>query len=120
MAVPTFQAFVAGQWKTACHDRCKPSTRKRMTSALETQLLPAFGGLPIDRIDRAAVHRWFDGYSRTAPGGANRVLDVLRQILNYAIACSYINTNPTRGMMPNPRRKLTRFLSRVNFCSVQG
>ena len=113
MAAPTFRDFVAGQWKAACYDRCKPSTRKRMSSALQTQLLPAFGMLPLDRIDQTAVHQWFDCYSRTAPGGANRTLDVLRQILNYAIACGYLTTNPTRGAKRNPRRKLTRFLSRA-------
>lgn len=112
MPAPRFRDFVAVQWKAACYDRCKPSTRKRMDSALQTQLLPAFGALPLDRIDRAAVHLWFDCYSRTAPGGANRTLDVLRQILNHAIACGCIAANPTRGVVRNPRRKLTRFLSR--------
>jgi len=112
MSAPTFRDFVAEQWKTACYDRCKPSTRKRMDSAMWTQLLPAFGTLPLDRIDRAAVHLWFDCYSRTAPGGANRTLDMLRQVLNHAIACGHIATNPTRSIIRNPRRKLTRFLSR--------
>ena len=113
MTAPTFRDFVSEHWKTACYDRCKPSTRKRMDSALQTQLLPAFGTLPLDRIDRAAVHLWFDCYSQTAPGGANRTLDVLRQILNHAIACDHLATNPTRGVIRNPRRKLTRFLSRA-------
>jgi len=108
---PTFEEFVAGAWKTACHDRCKPSTRRRTASALRSQLLPAFGPLPLDRIDRSAVHRWFDDYSRTAPGGANRTLDVLRQIFNHAVVCSHVVANPTRGVMRNPRPKPTRFLS---------
>ena len=113
MAASTFRDFVAREWKAACFDRCKPSTRKRMSSALRTQLLPAFGALPLDRIDRATVHLWFDGYSRNAPGGANRTLDVLRQILNHATACGRLATNPARGVIRNPRRKLTRFLSRI-------
>ena len=33
MPAPTFRDFVAVQWKVACYDRCKPSTRKRMDSA---------------------------------------------------------------------------------------
>ena len=108
---PTFEEFVAGAWKTACHDRCKPSTQRRTASALRTQLLPAFGPLPLDRIDRAAVHRWFDDYSRTAPGGANRTLDVLRQIFNHAVICGHVAANPTRGVRRNPRPRSTRFLS---------
>ena len=33
--------------------------------------------------------------------------------LNHAIACDHLATNPTRGLLRNPRRKLTRFLSRA-------
>ena len=101
-----------GAWKTACYARCKASTRKRMDGALQRQLLPTFGDRPLARIDSRAVHRWFDRYSATAPGGANRTLDVLRQILSYAVACGYAATNPTRGVAHNPRMKRTRFLSR--------
>ena len=74
-------------------------------------LLPAFGPMPLDRIGRIAVTRWFDEYSRTAPGGANRALNVLRQILNHAIDCGHLDTNPTHGIKRNPRPRLTRFLS---------
>ena len=111
--IPTFAAFVEGGWKTSCFDRCKPSTRRRTTSALRTQLLPVFGPLPLDRIDRASVHRWFDRYSRTAPGGANRTLDVLRQVFNHAVVCGHVAANPTRGVRRNPRPRPTRFLSQT-------
>lgn len=111
MATPTFRDFVTGPWKATCYSRCKPSTRKRIDSALQTQLLRAFGRQQLDEICGADVHRWFDEYSQTAPGGANRTLDVLRQILNYAIACGCITVNPTRGVPRNPRPRLNRFLS---------
>ncbi len=113
MTAPTFEDFVAGPWRTACYDRCKPSTRRRMDGALQTQLLPVFWARPLDRIRPAAVHQWFDDYSRAAPGGANRTLDVLRQILNHAVACGHLAANPTRGVKRNPRPKPTRFLSRT-------
>ncbi len=83
-----------------------------MRSALTHQLLPTFGAVRLDRISRIMVVRWFDAYSRTAPGGANRVLDILRQILNHAAACGYIATNPARTIRRNRGAKLTRFLSR--------
>ena len=111
MATTTFRDFVDGPWRKACYCRCKPSTRKRIDSALQTQLLPTFERHPLDKISRADVHEWFDEYSQTAPGGANRTLDVLRQILNHAIACGHIKANPARGVPRNPRPKLTRFLS---------
>ena len=84
-----------------------------MDSALETQLLPNFGHLPLDEIAAEDVHAWFDHYSEKAPGGANRTLDVLRQILNHAIACGYQGGNPARGVVRNRTPLRTRFLSRT-------
>ena len=109
---PLFRDFVAGAWHEAHFVRCKPSSRKRMRSALKTQLLPAFGATPLDRITGTQVEHWFDSYSRTAPGGANWVIDLLRQILNFGIACGHLETNPTRGVRKNRRAAITRFLSR--------
>ena len=109
---PLLREFVAGPWKTACYDRWKPSTQKATRSALKCQLLPAFGAVRLDRITRVMVVRWFDAYSRAAPGGANRVLDLFRQILNHAVVCGHIETNPARNIRRNSGPKLTRFLSR--------
>ncbi|MYA86894.1 MAG: tyrosine-type recombinase/integrase [Boseongicola sp. SB0662_bin_57] len=110
--VPSFGHFVAGEWQAAHWRHYKPSTRKGWESAIRTQLLPAFGATRLDRITRAQVERWFDGYSRTAPGGANWTLGLLRQILNFGIACGHVGTNPTRGVKKNRRKPMTRFLSR--------
>ena len=109
-AAPTFGKFVAGSGRV-CLDRCKPSTQRADRWILRARLLPAFGSLPLDRITRAHVTRWFDEYSRTAPGGANHAMDLLRRLMNHAVACGHLHTNPTRGVKPNARRKLTRFLS---------
>ena len=110
--MPPLREFVAGPWKSACYDRFTPSTQRSMRSALRSRLLPAFGAVRLDRICRVTVGRWFDAYSRTAPGGANRALDVLRRILDHAVACGHIATNPARAIRRNRRVKLTRFLSR--------
>ena len=110
--VPLFRDFVAGAWKEAYFDRYKPSTRKTARYQLAAQLLPAFGTKPLDRIGEAAVRRWFERYSRTAPGNANHVLGRLRQILNFAVACGHIGINPAAGIAFNRRPRLTRFLSR--------
>ena len=111
-AVPLFRDFVAGPWKEAHFDRYKPSGRETASGFLKRQLLPAFGSKPLDRITPARVRQWFDRYSRTAPGGANRAFDILRQIMNFAVACGHVGTNPTRGIERNRRPALTRFLSR--------
>ncbi len=110
--VPLFRDFVANAWRSECFDRLKPSTQRRTRSALRNHLLPAFGDMPLDRIGRREVMAWFDTYSGVAPGGANRVLDALRQILSYAVAYGHIKTNPASGLRRNPKRKFNRFLSR--------
>ena len=112
MPTPTFQDFVSGPWRTACYRRCKESTRRRVDCALQRQLLPKFGNQSLNEISQTDVHLWFDEYSKTAPGGANRTLDILRQIMNHAIACGHIEENPTHGVSRNRRPQLTRFLSR--------
>ena len=91
-AVPTFREFVAGSGQS-CFERGKPSTQKVERGVLKARLIPAFGSLPLDRITRAGVNRWFDEYSRSAPGGANHALKLLRRILNHAVACGHLETN---------------------------
>ena len=110
--VPLFRDFVAGPWKQVHFERYKPSGQRTASRYLKRQLLPAFGSKPLDRIAPAHVRQWFDRYSRTAPGGANRALDILRQIMNFAVACGHIETDPTGGVRRNRRPALTRFLSR--------
>ncbi|MYA87305.1 MAG: tyrosine-type recombinase/integrase, partial [Boseongicola sp. SB0662_bin_57] len=117
---PTFGDFVEREWRAAHLKRCKPSTIKADGSVLRTQLLPAFGATRLDRITRAGIERWFDDYSRTAPGGANRALDVLRQILNFGIACGHAGTNPASGVRKNRRPEMTRFLSRDEVRRLHG
>ena len=109
--VPTFEEFVAGPGRT-CFERGKPSTRKVFARIVSVRLLPAFGSLPLDRITRADVTRWFDECSRTTPGAANKALNLLSRVLNHAIVCGHIQANPARGIKWNPGARLTRFLSR--------
>ena len=85
MAAPTFRDFVAGQWKTVCHDRSKPSTRRRVDSALRTQLLPAFGAQPLDRIDRAAVHSLWRKVRREAGLADVRLHDLRHTFASQAV-----------------------------------
>ena len=111
-AAPSFADFVGGEWRAAHWDRYKPSTRRTTESALRSQLLPTFGATRLDRITRPGIERWFERYSRTAPGGANCALGLLRQILNFGIACGHMEQNPARDVRSNRRTPKTRFLSR--------
>ena len=109
--IPLFRDFALGEWIVASRDRMGPSRRRFVDRMLRQQFLPAFGARPLDRIRRLDVERWFDVYSKIAPGGANAALQVLRQILNAAVASGTIAANPTVGIRRNPRPKFTRFLS---------
>ena len=108
---PLFREFALGEWLTASGDRMGPSRRRFVDRMLKKQFLPAFGTRRLDRIRRLDVERWFDAYSRTSPGGANAALQLLRQILNAAVAAGLLDANPTEGIRRNPRPRLTRFLS---------
>ena len=111
LSVPFFQDFVMSEWWPAYQRRCARSSGRSVDQVLRRRLLPSFGRLRLNRIRRPEVERWFDAYSRTAPGGANKALQLLGQIMNSAVAAGHTDTNPTRGIRKNPRRKLTRFLS---------
>ena len=111
-ATPLFRDFVEGEWKEVRFDRCKPSTKRGYRWMLDVRLLPAFGPKPLDRIAPAEVRRWFDDFSRTAPGNANNALRLFRQIMNLAVAHGHVDRNPARGIERNRRPALTRFLSR--------
>ena len=109
---PLFRDFVEGAWKEAHFAGYKSSTRKGVQSLLDRQLLPAFGSKPLDRITLTHISRWFDRFSRTAPGNANHALDLLTQIINFAIARGHLETNTARSVERNRRQALARFLSR--------
>ena len=110
--VPLFRDFVEGAWKAAHFGHYKPSTRRTYSWLLRVRLLPAFGGKHLDRLSARQVRLWFDGYSQSAPGNANHALALFRQIMNFAVVCGHIDTNPAQSTRPNRRPKLTRFLSR--------
>ena len=110
-SAPLFRDFVLEEWLPAYRRRCAPSSCQFANRVLKRQLIPAFGRLPLDAIRRIDVERWFDAYSRTAPGGANKALEILGQIMNAALAVGHVETAPVKGIAKNPRPKLTRFLS---------
>ena len=109
---PLLREFVEGEWTEAHFGRYRPATKTGYRSLLTGRILPSFGSKPVDRIAPLQVRKWFDKYSRTAPINANRALELFRQIMNFAIARGYIDTNPTHGIVRNRRQPLSRFLSR--------
>ena len=117
-AIPRFREFAIDIWKPASGRRWGASRREYVERMLARQFIPAFGHLRLDHIGRVGVERWFDTYSRTAPGGANSALQLLRQILGFAVATGHLTRNPSNGIRRNPRRKLIRFLSGEEICRL--
>ena len=119
-AVPCFREFATGPWRDSWVHRCKPATIRWRDGYLNARLLPTFGTRRLDRITPAMVHRWFDDYSKMAPGGANHSLKILRHIFNHAASCGHITASPARSVSPNPRKRLTRFLSQEELHRLHG
>ena len=77
-------------------------------------MLRAFPGKFIDEIEPADVLGWFNRVSvNGGPGAANRCLELLRAMFNYAEhwGMRAESTNPCVAIPPNKSRKCERFLS---------
>lgn len=81
---PKFRAF-ASVYRQRAGSKWKPSTRRSFDSYLRSTLLPTFGTKRLEEITSVDVATWFHTYSRTAPGGANRTLAILKGMLNAAV-----------------------------------
>jgi integrase len=108
---PTLVRWVEDVWWPHARSYLKLSSQKRNRWTLDRQLLPALGAKPLDKINRAVILRWFEPYSRTSPGAANKALELLNTILKHAVKSEVMSRNPARRIQRNPRRKMTRFLS---------
>lgn len=94
--------------------RLKPAGLATYRSYVRLQLLPAFGAMRLDEITRPSVLRWFEGYSETSPGGANRALGILGQMLNCARLWGHLPSdghNPVSNIRFNRSKAVGTFLS---------
>ena len=83
--------------------------------SLRPGVLPAFGASPIDAITRRDIVCWFERYGLTSPGGANRALGILSQMLTSAQRWEMLPpdwSNPAVGIRLNRRRAIGTFLSK--------
>ncbi len=108
---PRFDEFVRDVWLPECTQHHKPKTKISRDSALRMHLMPTFGKMRLDEIDKATILNWFDRYSKRYPSGANRVIEVLSAILNHGVRREIIPRNPARYIVKNPKINRNRFLS---------
>jgi len=108
---PTFRAFTE-EYLRRSDPHWKPSGRETVRIYLNARILPAFGGMPLDRIGPEDVAAWFDAASKGKSGAANRALEILRAMMFRAEEWGLRerDTNPCLGIAFNPRKKIARFL----------
>jgi integrase len=110
---PSFEAFQV-EYESQSAVRHKPSGLRTYRSYKRLQLLPAFSGKKLDAISRPDVISWFQRYSATSPGGANRALDILSHMFGQALKWGYLPAgwiNPAARVRRNRRKIVGTFLS---------
>lgn len=85
-----------------------PKTLAEMQISRRAQLVPAFGHLAIESVDREAVKTWFDERKASHPTSANRELSCLSAVMRYAMERRYVSANPCLGQArAKERRRLS-------------
>jgi len=91
--LPTFAEHAA----TALADRLlRPSTAGKYARLLDHHLLPTFGPLRVDQIDRADVSAWWASYGHRTPATRADAYRLLASLMKAAIDMELRGSNPCR------------------------
>lgn len=99
----------------------KPSTRSRYTAIVRTHIRPAFGAVPLAKIERSAVAAWVTELvdAGLAPPTVRHAHRILHMILNTAVDDGRLIRNPaSRVKLPRDRRREKRFLSHAEVAAL--
>ena len=90
----------------------KDSTRRRNRVGIDLDILPAFGERCVDRIAKADILYWRDGFAERT-GAFNRTIPILSVMMTYAEKLGYRprGSNPCRGTPRYKRKPMERYLS---------
>ncbi len=113
---PTVAEVVGRFRKEYVAVRLKPSTARRLKSAIEVHILPAFGKRPMASVTRKEVLA-LHGRMCETPNQANLVVRTLSQLYRHAEDWGLLpgGHNPCRGVMKYPERRRERFLTDTEF-----
>jgi integrase len=95
LARTTFAEW-AERWQQAAAD-LRPGTRVLYGYLLRRFLLPAFGPMPLGKLDTLTVRAWLGGLHRAGevtPTTIAKAYRLLRSILNAAVEAGYLPRNP--------------------------
>jgi integrase len=101
----------------------KPSTRSRYTAIVRKHVIPAFGPVPLAKLERSAVAAWVmelvdAGLAGPTVRHAHRILHM---ILNTAVDDGRLVRNPaSRVKLPRDRRREKRFLTHPEVAGLAG
>jgi integrase len=107
----TLAAWVGQWWPTTVDLRA--SSRARDESVLRTHVLPAFGAVPIGRIEHLAVREWVASLTARgyAPTTVHKAHQVLSKALRVAVDARRLRYNPADNVpLPRVEREEMRFL----------
>src|SRR3954452_7820474 len=99
----------------------KPSTRSRYTAIVGKHIVPAFGSVPLAKLERSAVAAWVldlvdGGLAAPTVRHAHRILHM---ILTTAVDDGRLVRNPaSRVKLPRDRRREKRFLSHAEVAAL--
>lgn len=115
-AAPLFAYYVDEFWTDYAH-YWKPRTRKRSRSLLVNHLIPHFGDLRLDAIERADVVRWRDACAGDHESSFNRGVPVLAAMFKYASQLGYVRkgTNPCLGLPRFKTEPMERYLTLAEY-----
>lgn len=108
----TLAKFAEG-FVTHVEAQCAPSTVARYKIILKTQLLPQFGGVPLDRLNAGLIQKYADGRLKegAAPATVKQEINVLSGIFREARKQEVVAQNPV-ALVKKPRveNEIVRYL----------
>ncbi len=101
------------EWQESERHRLRPSTYARDDVYLRTRILPAFGEVPLARIEHQQVQAWVNELTKTyAPSTVHKFHQILRKAMASAVRNRMIAQNPCQGVqLPRIEREEMRFLT---------
>ncbi len=101
------------EWQQAEQHSLRSTTLARDRLYLRTQILPAFGDLPIARLSHQHIQAWVNELSvRFAPTTVHKCHQILRKAMSSAMRSRIIGVNPCDGIqLPRSDRQEMRFLT---------
>jgi hypothetical protein len=96
----TLEKFARDHWESGALLALKPSSAKYYNFQLDSNVLPALGSHRLCDVTRAVIQHFLleqkrSGYSSSSVHGIHTILG---KVLQAAVECGYLETNPSRGI----------------------